>query len=99
MFIIVNLQPRSVEKRVSPIFETKSQTLSNLQFLVHHPVAKPSERPLASTIANIQPRSKVSRAFTTETLSPKVSCRRMTFGELCSTNLYKDDFLDRFANP
>jgi len=81
MFIIVKLRPMCVEKIVSLIPEVKLQTVSSLQFIFFHPVAKPPERPLASIVANIHPGSKVSKVLTTVVLSPRVSCRRMTFSE------------------
>jgi len=99
MFRTVKLWPRSIENIVISIPKTKSHTLSILQFIFFHDVASPPERPLASIVSNIQPESKVSKAFTTESLSSKVSCRIMTSSELCSTNLRKDYFFDKFTNP
>ena len=73
MFKIVNLHPNLIDEIVRLILEARPQTLSILQLLFFHPIAKPPERPLASTAAKDQLESNVSNAFITVTLSPSVS--------------------------
>ena len=62
-------------------------------------MASPLDRPFASTVAKDQPGKIDFNDATTSSLTPIVSCKKITSRGITTTNLFKDDFFVELAKP